>query len=140
MTHYLLDTNIWIYVMRGRPAEVRERFAKLKPGAVILSPIVLGELDVGWRKSERPQANEAVLAQYVELATLVPLDDEVAHRYGEIRTTLELAGTPIGENDLWIAAQAIEANAVLVTNNVREFSRVPGLRVEDWVQPPAAKP
>lgn len=133
MTRHLLDTNIWIYVMRNRPPEVRERFVKLKPGSVVLSPIVLGELNVGWRKSDRAEANRDILEQYVQTAQLEVIDEAAASAYGEIRAALEAQGTPIGENDMWIAAQARESNCVLVTHNLGEFRRVPGLRVEDWV-------
>ncbi len=133
MTRYLLDTNIWIYLMRNRPPEVRARFARLKPGAVVLSPLVLGELHVGWRKSAHAEANHVLLDHYVQGAELDPIDAAVAAAYGDIRAELEASGTPIGANDLWIAAHARERHCVLVTDNVAEFSRVRGLRVEDWV-------
>ena len=133
MTRYLLDTNIWIYVMRNRPPEVRARFAQLVPSSVILSPVVLGELHVGWRKSARAQANRTLLQRFTEGATLAPIDAEVASAYGEIRTELEHLGTPIGANDLWIAAQARAGDCVLVTHDLGEFARVNGIRVEDWV-------
>ena len=133
MTRYLLDTHIWIYLMRNRPPEVRARFARLKPGAVVLSPVVVGELHVGWRKSAHAEANHVLLDHYVQGAELDPIDAAVAAAYGDIRAELEASGTPIGANDLWIAAHARERHCVLVTHNVAEFSRVRGLRVEDWV-------
>lgn len=133
MTRYLLDTNIWIYLMRNRPPEVRARFSRLKPGAVVMSPVVLGELHVGWRKSANPETNHILLEHYVHGATLDPIDAAIAAAYGEIRDELEALGTPIGANDLWIAAQARERHCVLVTHNLAEFSRVRNLRVEDWV-------
>ena len=133
MTRYLLDTNIWIYVMRDTPPEVRKRFARLAPARVVLSPVVLGELNVGWRKTGNPEANRLLLDAYSRDAALEPIDAEVASAYGEIRAELEGRGTPIGLNDLWIAAQALAAGCVLVTHDVVEFSRVRGLRVEDWV-------
>ena len=133
MTRYLLDTNIWIYLMRNRPAEVRKRYSRLKPGAVVLSPIVLGELHAGWRKSSRPEENRVLLEAYLEGAVLDPLDAGVAAAYGEIRAALESQGTPIGQNDLWIAAHARERDCTLVTHNLGEFARVPNLRVQDWV-------
>ena len=133
MTRYLLDTNIWIYLMRNRPAEVRKRYSRLKPGAVVLSPIVLGELHAGWRKSNRPEENRVLLEAYLEGAVLDPLDAGVAAAYGEIRAALESQGTPIGQNDLWIAAHARERDCILVTHNLGEFARVPNLRVQDWV-------
>ena len=133
MTRYLLDTNIWIYLMRNRPAEVRTRYSRLKPGAAVLSPIVLGKLHAGWRKSSRPEENRVLLEAYLEGAVLDPLDAAVAAAYGEIRADLESQGRPIGQNDLWIAAQARERGCILVTHNLSEFARVPDLRVQDWV-------
>jgi tRNA(fMet)-specific endonuclease VapC len=133
VTRYLLDTNVWIYIMRNRPPEVRERFAALLPASVVLSPVVLGELHVGWRKSARAQANRALLQRFTEGATLEPVDADVASTYGEIRAELEQLGTPIGQNDLWIAAQSCAKDFVLVTHNAGEFARVRSLRIEDWV-------
>ena len=133
MTRYLLDTNIWIYVMRNRPPEVRQRFAQLAPASVVLSPVVLGELHVGWRKSVRIEANPLLLQQFTQGAMLEPVDANVASAYGEIRAELEQLGATIGQNDLWIAAQARAGDCVLVTHNASEFARVRGLRVEDWV-------
>ncbi|HSI58759.1 MAG TPA: type II toxin-antitoxin system VapC family toxin [Ideonella sp.] len=133
-TRYLLDTNIWIYIMRNRPPEVRSRFSQLKRGAVVMSPVVLGELHVGWRKSRQAQANQALLDAYLATADIDPLDADVASAYGEIRAALETSGTPIGANDLWIGAHARQRGWVLVTHNLAEFERIPGLQVEDWVQ------
>ena len=132
MTRYLPDTNIWIYAMRNKPHHVRERLSRMAPENVVLSPIVLGELNVGWRKSTRIEADRKLLESFTRGVSLQPLDAAVATTYGEIRVELEKLGTPIGGNDLWIAAQARAANCVLVTHDVREFERVPGLRVEDW--------
>ena len=119
--------------MRDRPPEVRKRFARLAPARVVLSPVVLGELNVGSRKSGNPEANRTLLDAYSRSAAFEPIDAQVASAYGEIRAELEGRGTPIGPNDLWIAAQAMAADCVLVTHDVAEFSRVRGLRVEDWV-------
>jgi len=112
---------------------VRTRFAQLSPSSVIMSPVVLGELHVGWRKSARAETNRTLLQRFTEGATLAPIDAEVASVYGEIRTELEQLGSPIGANDLWIAAQARAAECVLVTHDVGAFGRVSGLRIEDWV-------
>jgi tRNA(fMet)-specific endonuclease VapC len=137
---YLLDTNIWIYAMRNTPPEVRRRFARLAPARVVLSPVVLGELNVGWRKSRNAQANRNLLDAFTRGAVIEPIDAAVASAYGEIRAELETLGTPIGPNDLWIAAQARAADCVLVTHDVAEFERVRGLRVEDWVAAAPAAP
>ena len=134
MTRYLLDTHIWVYVMRNRPAKVRERFARLAPASVVLSPVVLGELHVGWRKSANLEANRSALESYTRGAQLEPIDAAVASAYGEIRVELEKLGTPIGANDLWIAAQARATDCVLVTHDMSEFKRVRDLRLEDWAK------
>ena len=105
MTRYLLDTNIWIYLMRNRPSEVRARYSRLKPGAVLLSPIVLGELNVGWRKSAQREANQVLLESYLQGAVVDPIDSNVAAAYGDIRAELETNGTPGDPVSLDIGAQ-----------------------------------
>lgn len=130
---YLLDTNICIYIRRHRPAEVLSRFRRLKPGEAAISIITAGELLYGAEKSQhRTQA----LKQFEELASLIPvlaLPREAATTYAAIRRHLEIRGETIGNNDLWIAAHAKAEGLILVTNNVREFKRVPALKVRNWV-------
>ncbi len=131
---YLLDTNIVIAAMKG-DARVRGKLETTPLSEIMLSPVVLGELEHGVEKSQHREKNRARLARIVEGMHLAPLDAETSRRYGAIRTELERMGTPIGANDYWIAAQALAMDVVLVTNNAGEFSRVPGLAVEDWLQP-----
>ncbi len=128
---YLLDTNILIAAMKGTPA-VRGHLESTPLTQLILSPIVLGELELGVAKSQYQTQNAARLASVANLP-LVPVDAETSRHYGEIRSMLESRGTPIGANDTWIAAQARALGAVMVTDNVGEFSRVPGLTVENWL-------
>jgi tRNA(fMet)-specific endonuclease VapC len=129
---YLLDTNIIIAAMKGVPGVIG-RLEKIPLSALILSPIVLGELEFGAEKSAHVEKNRARLASLIENIHAVPLDTETSRHYGLIRADLEKKGTPIGANDLWIAAQTLALGAVLVTDNVGEFSRVVGLEVENWV-------
>lgn len=129
---YLLDTNVIIAAMKGVPGVIG-RLEKIPISALILSPIVLGELEFGAEKSAQVEKNRARLASLIENIPVVPLDTETSRRYGLIRADLEKKGTPVGANDLWIAAQALALGAVLVTDNVGEFSRVVGLEVENWV-------
>lgn len=129
---YLLDTNIIIAAMKGVPGVIG-RLEKIPLSALILSPIVLGELEFGAEKSAQVEKNRARLASLIESIPAIPLDTETSRHYGLIRADLEKKGTPIGANDLWIAAQALALGAVLVTDNVGEFSRVVGLEVENWV-------
>ena len=129
---YLLDTNIVIGLSKGS-APVRTRLAQLPAQALLLSPVVLCELEFGIAKSQRPEATRSALAVLLANLQVVDFNAEVAVHYGRIRAALEAAGQPIGPNDLLIAAQALSIGATLVTDNVREFSRVPGLVVENWL-------
>lgn len=130
---HLLDTSIFIAALKGR-SEVRTRLQRLPLADLLLSPVVLGELELGVAKSAWPERNRARLADVVQHLTVVPLDAEVAHHYADIRAGLERRGTPIGANDLWIAAQARALGAVLVTDNVRELGRVEALKIDNWLQ------
>ena len=130
---YLLDTNIVIAAMKG-VASVRHKLETTPVSCLVLSPIVLGELELGAEKSAYPERSRARLASLVEDIPISPLDDETSRHYGRIRAQLERSGTPIGANDFWIAAQALALGAVAVTDNVGEFSRVPGLMIENWLE------
>ncbi len=130
---YLLDTNICIYIRQHRPPQVLSRFERLKSGEAVLSVITYGELLYGAAKSQQRQAALGKLNQLVSLLPVLPLPERAAHEYGEIRAALEAAGEMIGGNDLWIAAHAKASSLILVTNNEREFRRIPGLRVQNWV-------
>ena len=133
MPRYLLDTNICIYIKNHRPAEVLARFSKLPPGKVAMSVITYGELCFGAQKSTKPKESRRTLEQLIALIPALSLDETVSIQYGKIRPHLQSSGTPIGNNDLWIAAHALAKKLILVTNNLAEFKRVPGLRVENWV-------
>jgi len=134
MPRYLLDTNICIYIKNHRPAEVLARFTKLPPGKVAMSVITYGELCFGAEKSSKPKETRHILEQLIELIPVLPMDETVSAHYGKIRQHLHASGKPIGNNDLWIAAHALANKLILVTNNVAEFERVPGLRMENWVE------
>jgi tRNA(fMet)-specific endonuclease VapC len=131
---FLLDTNICIYIRRKRPPGVLARFQRLKPGEAVLSVITYGELVYGVAKS---QSRDQALRQLEELASLVPvmmLPPKAGEFYGEIRAALEAEGAMIGNNDLWIAAHARAAGLTLVTNNEREFRRIDGLKIQNWIE------
>ena len=130
---FLLDTNILVAAIKGNPAVVGA-LRSLAPADLLLSSVVLGELETGVIKSAWPERNRRQLLALVDHLELVPVDRTVALAYGQIRTTLERQGPPIGANDLWIAAQAQALNAVLVTDNTREFSRVEGLALINWLR------
>jgi tRNA(fMet)-specific endonuclease VapC len=130
---YLLDTNICIFIAKHQPPSVRQRFELLSADQLAMSAITWGELAFGIAKSATPQRAEASLAQLRSVLRVEPMGISVGEHYGRIRQQLHAQGTPIGSNDLWIAAHAMALDAVLVTHNVREFQRVEGLRWENWV-------
>jgi len=128
---YLLDTSIVIAAMKGHPL-VRRRLERTPAANVLLSPVVLGELAFGARESAHVARNEARVAELAAAFQVPPMDARAGLHYGEVRARFERQGLPIGANDTWIAAHALALEAVLVTDNVREFSRVPSLVVENW--------
>ncbi len=131
---YLLDTNVFIAAMKGVDA-VRMRLEQVTASDLVVSPVVLGELELGVRKSAQPAANRKRLASVLAQLAIEPINALVAQSYGEIRADLEATGQPIGANDIWIAAHARSLGATLVTDNTREFSRVNALRLENWLRP-----
>jgi tRNA(fMet)-specific endonuclease VapC len=130
---YLLDTNICIYIRQSRPAQVLAHFRRLKPGEGVISLVTYGELVYGAEKSQHRLKTLQQLSELIQLLPVMPLSEEVARTYGECRATLEKLGQVIGNNDLWIAAHAKAENLTLVTNNEREFRRIAGLKVQNWV-------
>jgi tRNA(fMet)-specific endonuclease VapC len=134
MLKYLLDTNIVIYVIKRRPIEVLGLFNE-HAGRMAMSAITLSELYHGAEKSVKVSQNLEVIEEFSSLLEVLPYTGKASAHYGSIRSALEKAGQPIGVNDLHIAAHARSEGLVVVTNNVSEFARVPGLMVENWVTP-----
>jgi tRNA(fMet)-specific endonuclease VapC len=131
---YLLDTNICIYLIKQKPTRVKEKFSAYSVGEIGVSSITVGELWYGVAKSERRETNEQALEQFLLPLVVSTFDEGAAEVYGEIRAALEKEGRPIGAMDMLIAAHAVSMGVVLVTNNEREFSRVPELIVENWAR------
>ena len=131
---YMLDTNICIYAMKNKPEKVLRRFKEEMNNGLCISSITLAELEYGIQHSSRPAQNEQALLRFLVPLTVLPFDTSAASVYGEIRTALQNNGTPIGPMDMLIAAHAKAEGLTLVTNNVREFQRVPGLEVENWAE------
>ena len=129
----MLDTNICIYLIREHPPSVLERFASHAVGDIGISVMTLAELECGVSKSRRPAKNREALDQFISPLEVVPFDRQATAAYGRLRTTLEKRDQSIGSMDLLIAAHALSLDVRLITRNVREFGRVPGLRIEDWV-------
>jgi tRNA(fMet)-specific endonuclease VapC len=131
---YLLDTNICIYIHHRRPAQVIERFKRIKSGDAVISVVTYGELIFGAQKSRRQVEALQIVEEFASTVGVMPLPMRAATIYGELRAELEARGEVIGGNDLWIASHAKAEGLTLVTNNEREFKRVPGLNVENWVK------
>ncbi len=129
----MLDTNICIYIIKQRPVAVLKRFLEYQIGDIGISSITLSELRYGVAKSAHREKNAKALDEFITPLEIVSFDEEAAHVYGEIRATLEKAGTPIGAMDMLIAAHAISLEIPLVTNNTREFKRITSLNVVDWI-------
>lgn len=130
---FLLDTNICIYIRRQRPPAVEARFRSLRAREAIISVITYGELRYGADKSRDRERALDLLDRLVTLLPVLPLPLEAGAAYGTIRADLERRGEVIGNNDLWIAAHALSTGLILATNNTREFARIGGLQLADWV-------
>lgn len=129
----LLDTNICIYIIKRKPDEVLRRFQQYHPGDIGMSTITLAELQYGVAKSQTPRRNAEALSEFLIPLEILSFGEAATQAYGTIRALLERQGKIIGAMDLLIAAHAISLDAVLVTNNLKEFDRVPGLKLENWV-------
>lgn len=130
---YILDTNICIYLIKKKPISVLNRLSKIKIKEVGISTITLSELEYGAAKSSNPDKNRVALIGFASLLEIYNYDARAAREYGIIRADLERSGKIIGAMDMLIAAQAKGLNLILVTNNEKEFNRIPGLKIENWV-------
>ena len=128
----LLDTNICIHVINAKPPAVLERFRQYRMGEIGLCSVVAAELAYGVAKSGSA-CNRQALEMFLAPLIILPFDDAAVWAYGNLRAELEHKGTPIGALDTMIAAHALSQQSTLVTNNTREFARVPGLALENWV-------
>ena len=130
---YLLDTNILSDLVRNPQGLIAQKIASAGEGSICTSVIVAGELRFGAKKLGSKQLTTQ-LNTILSAIDILPLEEPADHRYGELRAHLEKHGTPMGPNDMLIAAHALMLDCVVVTANEREFSRVPKLRVENWLQ------
>lgn len=129
---YLIDTNTIIRFLNGRAPNVRAKMSSVSPTDLAVSTIVVAKLRYGAAKSVKPAKPIAVQDQLLALVNIISFDGQAAERYGTIRVALERLGTPVGANDLLIAATAMANRLTLVTHNTGEFGRVVGLAIEDW--------
>jgi len=132
---YLLDTNICIYIIKRSPVHVYDRFKRLRIGDVGISAITYCELQFGVAKSAKIEQNQLALTEFLGPLEVLDFPSSAAPVFGSIRTYLQRAGTLIGNYDLLLAAHALYQGLTMVTNNIKEFQRVPDLRVENWIEP-----
>jgi len=128
---YMLDTNIVIYTIKNRPAQVRERF-KNHQGQMCISSVTWGELVYGTERSLRPESNLADIEGLAARLEILPFDSQAAAHFGQLRAELYRQGKPIGPYDMMIAGHTRSMGLILATNDMKEFMRVPGLRLENW--------
>jgi len=128
---YVLDTNTLIYFFKGA-GNVADNFLKISPKEIGIPSIVLFELEYGIAKSTSPKKRQAQLKELCSLIKILPFNEEAAKSSASIRAFLDKKGTPIGSYDVLIAGMALVNNGILVTNNTKEFSRVPSLKLDNW--------
>ncbi len=131
--NFLIDTNICIYIMNKRPPEVIQKFKNIEIGQVGISSITVSELQYGVSKSKLREQNSKRLEEFLTPFQILPYDEDASKYYGEIHSQLESKGLIIGPLDLLIAAHALSQDLVLITNNEKEFKRIPLLKIENWV-------
>ena len=131
---YLLDTNICIYIIKKKPIDVLKTLKRKSNSEIFISSITIAELEYGISKSLYPERNKVALIEFLSLFNILPFTDKDAAEYGKIRASLEKKGQPIGSMDFLIASQALSNELILVTNNVKEFQRFEGLKIENWAK------
>ena len=129
---FMLDTNICIYTIKNRPAEVIQKVKEFSPSDLVISAITVCELEYGASKSTNPEKNRQTLVKFLAPFEICPFNEQAASHYGDIRAHFERSGNLIGAMDLLIAAHARSLSLTLVTNNLSEFERVPGLSTVNW--------
>ena len=129
---YMLDTNICIYIIKEKPRKVINKFHTLDIGDICISAITLAELEYGVEKSNYSERNRLALVGFLSPLAILPFSERAASEYGKIRASLERKGNIIGAYDLMIGAHALAESITLVTNNIKEFERIPNLSLENW--------
>lgn len=130
---FLIDTNICIYLIKRQPEELLKRIESTKPFHIKISSITVAELQYGVMKSSFPEKNRKTLIKFLSPFEIIPFTDLDAENFGYIKHELQKVGKIIGPYDLQIAAQALSRNLTLISNNTKEFIRVPNLKLENWV-------
>ncbi|EKD77803.1 MAG: virulence associated protein C [uncultured bacterium] len=130
---YMLDTNICIYIMKQEPVVVAKKFESFHIGDIVVSSVALSELAFGAYNSQRLEKNLSELKEFMQPIEILSYDENAAYHYGELRAHLKRNGTPVGHADMLIAAHAISINATLITNNLKEFSRIKNVKCKNWI-------
>jgi tRNA(fMet)-specific endonuclease VapC len=130
---YLLDTNTCIYFLNKSSEKIVSQFKRLSPSEINLASITVAELFYGAEKSKAKKKNWAIIENFVSNFEIVPFDEKSCAIYARIRASLEKSGLPIGPMDLLIASISLANNYILVTNNIKEFRRIKGLKIENWL-------
>jgi len=131
---YMLDTNICSYIIKQRPSEVLKKFEKVQKDQICISILTYAELQYGVERASSKRINQEIIEAFVDRLKILPWDMEAAQHYAKIRNYLEKQGTPIGSMDMMIASHARSQDYTIVTNNLREFERVPNLKLENWAK------
>jgi len=131
---FMLDTNTCIYIIKQKPPDVIERFKLTEISQIGISSITMSELLYGVSKSSKPEQNQIALTQFIAPLEILSYGGEAAQYYGELRAHLEKQGTPIGSLDMLIAAHALSIDCILITNNEKEFIRIPNLKIDNWAK------
>ena len=131
---YLLDTNICIYCIKNKPASVLAKLNLKRKHDIYISSITVAELEFGVEKSQFPEKNRIAMIEFLSIFQILPFDDMDAQNYGKIKANLSKQGKIIGPLDMLIASQAKSKDLILVTNNVKEFSRIDELKIENWTE------
>ena len=129
----MLDTNICIALIKRKPKDILDKFSAYQVGDICISSVTLAELRYGVAKSRFKEKNQAALDEFILPLEVVSFDENAAMVYGNLRATLEKQGTPIGSLDTMIGAHALSINLTIVTNNTKEFNRIQGLKIVDWL-------
>lgn len=129
----MLDTNICIAIIKQKPRAILDRFSQYQVGDICISSVTLAELRYGVAKSQYQEKNQLALDEFILPLEVVPFDEHAALHYGNLRSYLEKMGTPIGPLDTMIGAHALSLNLTLITNNLKEFKRIPDLKSVDWI-------
>jgi tRNA(fMet)-specific endonuclease VapC len=133
LLRYLLDTDICSYIIRDAYPALLKKIRATEVGEQGISVVTKAELLLGVRMSPRPDKDATAVVAFFSYVDILPMDDAAAQHFADVRADLKKRGTMIGANDLWIAAHARSLGLILVTNNTREFARVPGLKLENWI-------